>query len=319
MSDELFFAEEHAPTPRYTSPPWKVLIVDDEAEVHQVTQLALSDFRFCGRKLEFLHAYTGAEAQVVLAATPDIAMVLLDVVMETEHAGLDVVQFIRNELGNRFVRIVLRTGQPGQAPEIEVITRYDINDYKHKTELTRERLFATVYTSLSVYRDLMALEGNRIGLEKVIEASANIFELSSAHNFTQGVLEQLTALLFLDRDALMVHAEGFAAADDHQHFTIVAATGSFAGLVGQEACSKLPNLVVERIRSALHQQESLIGEDYYVGLQPGDHGLVFYVGADAPISLPDRRMIEMFNRNVALAHANLRRIAAPAAAPLGTA
>ena len=94
-----------------------------------------------------------------------------------------------------------------------------------------------------------------------------------------------------------------------------AATGSFAGLVGQEACSKLPALVVARIRSALQQKQSLIGEDYYVGLQPGEPGLVFYVGADAPISLPDRRMIEMFNRNVALAHANLRRIAAPAAAP----
>ena len=309
MTDELTFADEPQGRPRYQRPPWKLLIVDDDAEVHHVTQLALDDFHFAGRGLLFLHAYTGEDAKKLLSSTPDIAMVLLDVVMESDHAGLDVVQYIRNTLGNRFVRLVLRTGQPGQAPELEVITRYDINDYKYKTELTRERLFATVYTGLSVYRDLMALDANRKGLEKVIEASAHIFELRSADAFTQGVLEQLTALLFLDRDAVMVQAEGVAAEDLHAHITIVAATGAFAGLVGREAENTLPAKVLERIHEALNKRENLIGEDYYVGVQAAHPNLVFYVGADAPISLPDRRMIEMFNRNVALAHENLLLIA----------
>ncbi|MDP3856612.1 MAG: DUF3369 domain-containing protein [Stagnimonas sp.] len=310
MSDELSFAAESTLPSRAQRARWKLLIVDDEVEVHQVTELALADFRFAGRGLEFLHAYSAAEARRILGETPDIAVVLLDVVMESEHAGLEVVEYIRNVLGNRFLRLVLRTGQPGQAPELEMITNYDINDYKYKTELTRERLFSTVYTSLSVYRDLMALEASRKGLEKVIEASAHIFELHSVEAFTQGVLEQLTALLFLDRDAVIAHADGLAAADDHERYTIVAATGSFSGLVGARACASLPTTVVERIRAALSSSEDLFGEDYYVGVQSIPRPLVFYVTADVPISLTDRRAISLFHRNVALAHQNLTRIAA---------
>ena len=310
MSDELSFAAESTTPRRIQRARWKLLIVDDEVEVHQVTELALADFRFAGRGLEFLHAYSAAEARRILGETADIAVVLLDVVMESEHAGLEVVEYIRNVLGNRFLRLVLRTGQPGQAPELEMITNYDINDYKYKTELTRERLFSTVYTSLSVYRDLMALEASRKGLEKVIEASAHIFELHSVEAFTQGVLEQLTALLFLDRDAVIAHADGLAAADDHERYTIVAATGSFSGLVGARACASLPAVVVERIRAALSSTDDLLGEDYYVGVQSIPQPLVFYVTADVPISLTDRRAISLFHRNVALAHQNLSRIAA---------
>ena len=102
---------------------WKILIVDDDPDIHDVTELALTGLEFNGRGLQFLHAYSGQEARDVIAAQPDIALVLLDVVMESDHAGLDVVEYVRNVLGNRFIRIILRTGQPGQAPEIEVITR----------------------------------------------------------------------------------------------------------------------------------------------------------------------------------------------------
>lgn len=151
--------------------PWKLLVVDDEEEVHAVTRLALGGFEFASRPLQIIGAYSGAEAKKVMSEEKDIAMILLDVVMETDQAGLDVVKYIREELGNRFVRIILRTGQPGQAPEYKVITEYDINDYKQKTELTRGKMFTLVHTSLSSYRDLMALEANRHGLEKVIEAS----------------------------------------------------------------------------------------------------------------------------------------------------
>ena len=155
---------------------WRVLIVDDDVDVHAVTRLALRNVSFKGRELELFSAYSGREAFDILRDTPDIALVLLDVVMETDHAGLDVVEFVRNELKDPLVRIILRTGQPGQAPELQVITRYDINDYRHKTELTRERLYTTVYTALSTYRDLVALDANRRGLEKVIRATADLFE-----------------------------------------------------------------------------------------------------------------------------------------------
>ncbi|MFQ3282005.1 response regulator, partial [Reinekea sp.] len=142
MSDELVFAAEANVTEQPTSPrkPWKVLIVDDDEEVHSITKLALRNFTFDDRPLQFIHAYTGVEGIEQLREHKDVAVCLLDVVMETEHAGLDTASRIRTELKNSFVRIVLRTGQPGQAPEETIIAEYDINDYKEKTELTRGKL-----------------------------------------------------------------------------------------------------------------------------------------------------------------------------------
>ena len=119
----------------------KILIVDDEPDVHSATALAIRNIRYKERGLELLSAYSAAEAQQILQKHEHIALILLDVVMETDDAGLLLARRIREELHNGIVRVVLRTGQPGQAPEQRVIIEYDINDYKEKTELTTQKLF----------------------------------------------------------------------------------------------------------------------------------------------------------------------------------
>src|SRR5262245_58551467 len=132
--DLLVFKEE--PTVAETTPrgkPWKVLIVDEEPEVHSITTLVLREFSFENRKLEFLHAYGSGQAREIIEAENSIAVILLDVVMERDDAGLELVRWIREQRRDSLVRIILRTGQPGAAPEKQVITRYDINDYKEKT------------------------------------------------------------------------------------------------------------------------------------------------------------------------------------------
>ncbi len=143
--------EEDA-TPAESS--WLVLIVDDEPEVHEVTKLVLGGLRFKGRGLDFIHAYSGAEARKVLAERSDIAVILLDVVMETDDAGLRLVRFIREEASNDLVRIILRTGQAGLAPERQVIDEYDINDYKEKTDLTAQKLSTAIVAALRGYQAL---------------------------------------------------------------------------------------------------------------------------------------------------------------------
>ncbi|MEQ8345615.1 MAG: ATP-binding protein [Sneathiellaceae bacterium] len=140
------------------SPPWLLLIVDDDASVHQATRFALGDFRFEDRRLQILSAYSAAEARKVVSIQDDLAVILLDVVMEDEHVGLEFVRWIRNELDNRKVRIVLRTGQPGFAPEFTVVRDYDINDYKQKSEMTAARLVTTIFAALRSFRDLVRLE-----------------------------------------------------------------------------------------------------------------------------------------------------------------
>jgi diguanylate cyclase (GGDEF)-like protein len=144
--------------------PWVVLVVDDEPQMRQITRLVLGSFQFEGRGLEIVEAASAREAEAILAHRSDVALMIVDVVMETDSAGLDLVRHVRERLGNRLVRIVLRTGHPGHAPERDVIRGYDINDYKEKTELTSHRLEMTVLVALRGYRDLMAIETARMGL-----------------------------------------------------------------------------------------------------------------------------------------------------------
>ena len=149
---------------------WKVLIADDEKEIHEVTQLALQGFTFQGKPLTFLSAYSGQEAKEIFTTHPDISLIFLDVVMEKNDAGLEVAKYIRETLKNKLVRIILRTGQPGEAPEELIIVNYDINDYKLKTELTQRKLFTTLVAGLRNYYDLMSLEINKRFSKQVLES-----------------------------------------------------------------------------------------------------------------------------------------------------
>lgn len=154
-TDELLFAPENEAM--LSEAPWKIMIVDDDTEVHSFTKLALHDFIFERKPLQFLSAYSAAEATEILKQHDDVAIILLDVVMESETAGLDLVKTIRHNFHNTTVRIIIRTGQPGVAPERYVIDHYDINDYKEKTELTTDRLYVTIRSALLQYKQIIEL------------------------------------------------------------------------------------------------------------------------------------------------------------------
>ncbi|HEX7640684.1 MAG TPA: response regulator [Burkholderiaceae bacterium] len=168
MLNDFSFAPETENKSRSEEQDWQILIADDEDEVHQVTAVALADLAFKGRNLRFLHAHSGAEARAILSRNRDIALVLLDVVMEADDSGLRLVREIREELCNRRLRIVLRTGQPGQAPERDVVIQHDINDYKSKTELTRQKLMTCVISALRSFDDIVSLENLSADLERQV-------------------------------------------------------------------------------------------------------------------------------------------------------
>ncbi len=157
-NDTLLFAEESKTPSPESEKPYKLMIVDDENEIHVMTKLVLADYEYKGAGLMFLSAFSGKEAKALIRENPDIACCLLDVVMETKDAGLEVARFIREDAKNKKLRIILRTGQPGKAPENDIILNYDINDYKEKTELTNQKLFTTITTALRSYDHLEELE-----------------------------------------------------------------------------------------------------------------------------------------------------------------
>ncbi len=299
--EELF-----APEASETSAPWRVLIVDDEPEVHNVTKLVLGSFRFENRPLQFLHAHSGREARELIAAHPDVSVMLLDVVMETEQAGLDVVRYVRETLGNSFVRIVLRTGQPGQAPEHDVIANYDINDYKEKTELTAQKLSTMMYATLRAHRDIMTIEANKRGLERVIHASARIFSHQHSHEFASAVLDQLAGLVGLDRGALYCKVVK-PGSQTPNHFVVAAATGEYAEFVQGNADERLPPRIVESLKQAYRQKDHQFGTDHYVLHFTDSHRTesLLYVGESWSLSPLDMKLVEVFCTNVSIAFENL--------------
>jgi serine phosphatase RsbU (regulator of sigma subunit) len=170
---------------------WTVLIVDDEPEIHQITLMALRDFSFLQHKLQFISAYSAAEARHILEKNNNIALILLDVVMETDDAGLVLVRYIREHLQNQLVRIILRTGQPGQAPEHRIVLDYDINDYRAKTELTVQRLTTSVVSALRAYMAIEQLAQLNENLEQQVQARTE--QLQASNQQLQQSLAELEA------------------------------------------------------------------------------------------------------------------------------
>ncbi|MRV76506.1 diguanylate cyclase [Duganella sp. FT92W] len=158
-----FLAEDTYAEPCGELAPWKILIVDDDPHVHAVTELILRHITFRNRPLRIYNAASAAEARGLLEQEPDVAFALIDVVMETADAGLELVRHIREVRQDRAIRLVLRTGQPGYAPEQDVVLAYEIDDYKSKTELTAQKLFTSVIACLRAYeliREIHALNAD---------------------------------------------------------------------------------------------------------------------------------------------------------------
>ena len=293
--------------------PWRVLIADDEPEVHNVTRMLLRDFVFAGRSLEFVSAWTAAETRTIMRDQPGIAVLLLDVVMESDHAGLEVVRHIRQELGNADVRIVLRTGQPGYAPERQVVEDFDINDYREKTELTAQKLHTVMMSALRAYRDIRNLGLNRRGLEQIIGASGQLFGHQSLERFAAGALAQIALLLShaqggLPGDGTMpVTVSGFAATRHEEGLEFLAGIGGFASLIGGQAVGALPERTRTRLAGVGSEPAVLVGERDFIAVyltSTGSEHLVF-IESPQPFEEIDIRLLRVFAATLGFAFDNL--------------
>ena len=311
MSDEILFAEDTDDEVEWQG-KWKVLIVDDEPEVHAVTKLALGDFGFKEKDLEFISAFDGEEAKKMFLEHDDIAVVLLDVVMETDDAGLKVAEFIRNEADNHFTRIILRTGQPGQAPERDVIINYDINDYKSKTELTAQKLFTVVISALRSYRDIIVIEENRQGLEKIISASADLFSIHSLESFIEGIVQQLASLLGGSKDTAYLTSAvvGPKPIEQYNCSELYVFTGR--GEYENKEGNRLEEVISGReLISCQHAyaNKTMVCEDEYLVVycdsktQKGS--LLYMSGLPRKLTATDKHLIEIFSQNVQIAFDNV--------------
>lgn len=289
-------------------PPWRVLVVDDDRDVHDSTGYALRGLELVGRPVQLLHAYSSAEGLMLLRHEHDVAVILLDVVMETEHAGLAMVDNIRNGLGLRNTRIILRTGQPGQAPEIETIRRYDINDYKTKSELTRANLYATLTAAVRCYDQLCRLDASRRGLEKIVAASNQFMAEQGLQSFAEGVLTQIASLIGIQPEGLVCAStdpepgRGRAA-----EFVVIAAAGPYRHLIQKRLGEITDPEIVQQLSSCLGERRSLVAQRSLTLFFSGRDGQDFaaYVAAGEPLREVDAHLLEVFCTNIALCASNV--------------
>ncbi|MCM8711233.1 DUF3369 domain-containing protein [Clostridium sp. SYSU_GA19001] len=305
--DNMLFAEEYNHETELIDESWKILIADDEKEVHSVTKLVLSDFQFQGKGLKFYSAYSAQEAMELMRKNKDIAIILLDVVMEEEDSGLKVIKYVREVLQNNDVRIILRTGQPGQAPEKKVIVEYDINDYKEKTELTAQKLYTCIVTSLRTYRDIKTINTNKKGLDKIIQSSSRIFQIQSMTKFSQNVLIELSSLLNLNKNDLCYQVSGFAATKDENDFYIFAATGDYSKYIYNNVKEVVSLTLYSKLYKAVNETKNIFSENEIIMFFKSQSGLenIIYLKSNKKINDIDINFIEIFCNNISIACDNI--------------
>ncbi|MBF6907323.1 DUF3369 domain-containing protein, partial [Acinetobacter baumannii] len=257
-------------------PSWRILIVDDDTDVHSTTTFALAGLEVQGRALQFLHAHSAAEAKEILEREPDIAVVLLDVVMEQPDAGLHLVRHIRDTLGMLEVRVILRTGQPGYAPEMDAIRDLDINDYRTKSELTRTKLYTTVAAAVRSYQQLRALGLGRAGLERIVHAGAELMALHGGRDVARSVLAQTAALLGQAPGGVLCTCEGVETRGDLRgELRILGGAGGDRALEGLLLAAHPDPRIRVAVEKALRERRTAYEPDCLALYFPGKSGREF--------------------------------------------
>lgn len=309
--DEIIFLDEQGIDTTHSKSNkklvWRVIIVDDDPDVHSATMFALGNLEIQNRSLEFLHAYSAHEAREILSVEPEIAVILLDVVMEKEDAGLDLVNFIRKNLNLTDARIILRTGQPGYAPEIDAIRDYDINDYKTKSELTRTKLFTAVTSAIRSYEQICTLSNSQRGLEAIVNASTELMSQKGLQNFSSGIIQQITNLLHRK-------VEGFACAPHDEtnksfinDFYVISTSREFIHLRNQCVSEINDHHIYKFISEASAKRKNSFQDQKIVLFfsNTNQQTLCIYLEITSQLTELEKRLINVFCSNISVGLNNL--------------
>lgn len=300
----MVFADEVEEVPCSGSVSWKILIVDDDPDVHSTTKLALRGLSVDGRPLTFVDAYSAAEAFDQLKQKKDFSVALVDVVMESDSSGLNLVQDIRKKLNNHNVRLILRTGQPGYAPEAETIRLYDINDYKTKSELTSVRLLTSIAIAIRSYSQITQLDANRNGLNQVLAATSELGRCSDIKEFASSVTLHLCALLQADKDCLVCADLNPASEPPF----ILAAEGQYESLFGMPLTDLPETQMRQQLTSVLHSKQHALLHDgvclHFAGTD--SQALIAFVKRPLAITASEKSLLDVFCSNISVAFKNLQ-------------
>lgn len=311
MSDFLFQDEpevvEEKPNNNHEK-FWRILVVDDDQAVHQVTRLVLADAEIEHRRLEIVSVYSSQEAKEALNSYDDFCMAFVDVVMETDHAGLELVDWIRNEKKNQAIRIILRTGQAGSAPETSVIKNFDINDYKEKTDFTSKKMITTVYASIRAYRDIMTIQRSLDAFKQLISSTHDLLKINKIKTFGSAALHHLLTLMDVQSSALYIARTQVDYNNIDKHL-ILACTGKYICECDSLDNSKIENDVKAKIQQTFKDKSVYSDDKCFVGYYETSYNSssVLYIEFDADSAHFSVNLAELYATNVALILESLTR------------
>lgn len=291
------------------NPPWKVLIVDDDEQIHLVTHQALKRFSFQEKSLDFYSAYSAQDARsYLLAEEHKFAIILLDVVMEEDDSGLKLADFIRHKCKNSYTRIILRTGQPGVAPEYSVIKDYDIDAYKNKTELKQSDLEAIFYTSLRSYRDINSLKTQRSNIELLVKSISNTNSVKDLPQFLSFLLKQIEGFTGTEHgQRLLEPNESYAVSKGAKQTRVLAMTSGNIDVSEDENLSLLKGHIHDLVKKCLLSRKDIKEHPYYIHYQKTQRGneIIIALKSRLPLSEEDEKLLNLFSSNVSLSYENL--------------
>ncbi|TBV10026.1 diguanylate cyclase [Pseudomonas dryadis] len=300
MEDSVLFLDDE-PASASAQPAWRILTVDDDVDFQRATAFALSDMEILGQPIELQQAFSYREAAMLLAEQKDIALILLDVVMESDDAGLRLVRTLREVIGNAEVRVVLLTGEPGMAPVQEVMSQYDINDYWSKSELTAERLRTVLTVGVRGYSQLHATARARRGLQMIVESSNALSCSKNTRELSARILAEIASLLDLQAEGIVcVRAkESEPGAPSNAH--IVSASGRFYPSIDGDLDSLDDEAVAGALRCSLQRQSTLRFDDctvlFFPRFQAGaDYAC--YVATERTLDDTELELLEVFSASI---------------------
>ncbi len=280
---------------------WRILVIDDDDSVHQVTKLVLANADIENRPIEITSVYSSEEAKTILEKDDSFCMAFVDVVMETDHAGLELVEWIRKDLKNQAIRLVLRTGQAGTAPEAKVIREFDINDYKEKTDFTSGKMITTVYASIRAYRDIMTIQRSLDAFKQLIKATHDLLKIDQFKPFASAALNHLLTLMDVESSALYI-ARSQVDFELERSDMIIACTGKYFSASTSLESSDIAREVKNIITQVFQSKEHFFGPECFVGYYEtgSDVASVLYIEFEDDAEHFRANLAELYASNVAL-------------------
>ncbi len=286
------------------TPSFSILVVDGTPTLLTLAEEALADLSVDGASVRLIGASSAAEARQALYDSPEIAVILLEPVLEQERAGLDLIAHIRNDLGNQRTRVVVCTAHPDSINEEEVISGADVSDYRAKATLTPRALRTAVTGQLRAFASLQALAAGRKGLARMLVATTGLLELRTPETLFPNILPRVVGLLGIGRHALLC-IQGDTQPRDRK-IRVRASIGRFAPWKDVEL-SALGETRIEAALARLSPSSETIVEADFCALRLRANGGVtgmIYVEGRNDGTAREWQLLELFRNKCAIAFEN---------------